>query len=109
TAPLIGLLALVLVFLPWPIRNAVRFHAFIPLRSTVGFELWMGNRPGATGRLDESVFPMMNRHELDSYIAEGEVAYIRGKSDAAWSYIGSHPGWFAQMTARRIWRFWSGT
>lgn len=107
--PVLGALVLIAVFSPWPIRNAVRFHAFIPLRSTVGFELWMGNRPGATGRLDESIFPMMNRHELSSYVAEGEVAYIRGKSAAAWSYIGSHPGWFAQMTARRIWRFWSGT
>jgi hypothetical protein len=107
--PLLGALVLLVVFSPWPIRNAVRFHAFIPLRSTVGFELWMGNRPGATGHLDESIYPMINHHELDQYIAQGEVAYVKGKSVAAWSYIDSHPGWFAQMTARRIWRFWSGT
>lgn len=107
--PVLGALALFAVFVAWPIRNAVRFHAFIPLRSTVGFELWMGNRPGATGHLDESIYPMINRHELDQYIAQGEVAYVKGKSDAAWSYIGSRPGWFAQMTTRRIWRFWSGT
>lgn len=107
--PVLSVLTLFAVFIAWPIRNAVRFHAFIPLRSTVGFELWMGNRPGATGRLDESVYPMLNRHELDSYIAQGEVAYVRGKSAAAWSYIGSHPAWFAEMTARRVFRFWSGT
>ena len=108
-SPALGLLALVLVFAAWPIRNAVRFHAFIPLRSTVGFELWMGNRPGANGRLDESLFPMYNRSELDAYKAQGEVAYIHGKSAAAWSYIGSHPAWFADMTARRVVRFWAGT
>lgn len=107
--PVLGVLALTAVFIAWPIRNAVRFHAFIPLRSTVGFEMWMGNRAGATGRLDESIYPMLNQHELDLYKAQGEVAYIHGKSAAAWSYIGSHPAWFTAMTTRRIFRFWSGT
>jgi hypothetical protein len=107
--PILGAFALFAVFVAWPIRNAVRFHAFIPLRSTVGFELWMGNRPGATGRLDETVFPMYNHHEFALYVTQGEVAYVHEKTAAAWSYIGSHPAWFAQMTARRIFRFWTGT
>jgi hypothetical protein len=108
-APLLGLLALLLVFSPWPIRNAYRFHAFIPLRSTVGFELWMGNRPGATGYLDESIFPSFNKKELDNYIAEGEVAYTRGKTEQAWTYIRASPGTFVALTLRRIFRFWTGT
>ena len=109
TAPLIGLLALALVYAPWPIRNAVRFHAFIPLRSTVGFEMWMGNRPGATGFLNESIFPMFNKQELASYLAQGEVAYTRGKSVEASAYIRANPGVFCKLTLRRIYRFWSGT
>lgn len=107
--PMLALVTLLLVFSPWPIRNAYRFHAFIPLRSTVGFELWMGNRPGANGRLDESIFPMFNKPELASYIAKGEVAYVQSKSDQAWAYIRSNPGWFVAMTARRVVRFWVGT
>ena len=107
--PLLGLLTLLLVFSPWPVRNAYRFHAFIPLRSTVGFEMWMGNRPEANGRLDESIFPMFKKQELASYMEKGEVAYVRGKSDLAWSYIRSNPAWFLQMTARRFVRFWIGT
>jgi hypothetical protein len=109
TAPLLGLLTLVIVFSPWPIRNAYRFHAFIPLRSTVGFELWMGNRPGANGRLNESIFPMFNKQELNSYIEKGEVAYVRDKQNEAQVFIQSHPEWFVKMTARRIVRFWIGT
>jgi hypothetical protein len=109
TAPLLGVLALAVVFAPWPIRNAIRFHAFIPLRSTVGFEMWMGNRPGATGRLDESIFPMFNQHELASYVAMGEVPYVQSKSQLASEYIRSHPGIFLKMTARRAYRFWAGT
>lgn len=109
TAPLLGLLALAVVFAPWPIRNAVRFHAFIPLRSTVGFELWMGNRPGSDGRLDESLFPMFDKHELANYLSQGEVAYTSGKSAQAWDYIHAHPATFADVTRRRVWRFWAGT
>jgi hypothetical protein len=108
-APLLGALTLLLLFAPWPIRNAIRFHAFIPLRSTVGFELWMGNRPGATGFLNESIFPMYNKPELAQYIAQGEVAYTQGKSNQAKAYILAHPTTFVKLTLRRIFRFWSGT
>jgi 4-amino-4-deoxy-L-arabinose transferase-like glycosyltransferase len=97
------------VFSPWPIRNARVFHAFIPLRTTVGFELWMGNRDGATGFLDESIFPMYNQRELSAYKAQGEVAYTQGKSQLAKAYIQSHPAGFLRLTARRIVRFWTGT
>ena len=107
--PVLAALTLAVVFAPWPIRNALRFHAFIPLRSTVGFELWMGNRPGATGFLDESLFPVYNAHELDRYKALGEVAYTQGKSDAAKAYVEAHPAIFLTMTARRVFRFWTGT
>jgi len=108
-APLAGLLALLLLFSLWPIRNACRFHAFIPLRSTAGIELWMGNRPGATGFLDESIFPMDNKSELASYVAMGEVAYTRDKTTQAWDYIRAHPAIFLRLTLRRCFRFWSGT
>ena len=104
----IGLLALTLVFVAWPIRNAYRFHAFIPLRSTVGFELWMGNRPGATGYLDESLFPMYNKQELASYVAKGEVAYTQDKSEIAKAYIVQHPGIFAPSSTLRRRSFVSG-
>jgi hypothetical protein len=107
-APAIGLLVLTVLFAPWPIRNAVRFHAFIPLRSTVGFELWMGNRPGSDGFLDESVFPMFNRQEFANYVSMGEVAYTNAKSAQAWEYIHAHPGAFLNLSARRFFRFWMG-
>jgi 4-amino-4-deoxy-L-arabinose transferase-like glycosyltransferase len=108
-SPLLGLLVLLLVFAPWPIRNARALGAFIPLRSTVGFELWMGNRAGATGFLDESVFPLFNRREYDQYVAKGEVAYMRDKSALAKSYIRAHPAEFLRLSSVRFARFWAGT
>jgi 4-amino-4-deoxy-L-arabinose transferase-like glycosyltransferase len=97
------------VFSPWPIRNAKVFHAFIPLRTTVGFELWMGNRPGATGFLDESLFPAFNSTELQDYKTRGELSYTAHKSELAKQYIVGHPATFVRLTAVRITRYWLGT
>jgi hypothetical protein len=105
----VGLLTLLLVYSPWPIRNAYRFHAFIPMRSTVGLELYMGTRPGATGHLDESLFPMFNKAELDSYVSKGEVAYTNDQAKQAWAYIRAQPGHFVNLSLRRAYRFWAGT
>ena len=108
-SPLLGLLVFLLVFAPWPIRNARVLGAFIPLRSTVGFELWMGNRPGATGFLEESLFPIFNREERDLYAAKGEVAYMRDKSTLAKAYMRAHPVEFLRLSTVRFIRFWTGT
>jgi 4-amino-4-deoxy-L-arabinose transferase-like glycosyltransferase len=97
------------VFAPWPIRNERALHAFIPLRSTVGFELWVGNRAGATGFLDESQFPLFNRWEFDQYAGKGEVAYMRDKSALAIAYMRAHPGVFLRLSAVRFVRFWTGS
>ncbi len=105
----VALFVLFVVFAPWPIRNARVLHAFIPLRSTVGFELWVGNRAGGSGFLDESQFPIFNRWEYEQYVAKGEVAYMRDKSTLATAYIRVHPGEFLRLSAVRFVRFWSGT
>ena len=99
----------VLLYAPWPLRNAAAFHAFVPLRTTVGLELWMGNREGATGFLDESIFPLYNTHELGDYVQSGEIAYMQKKSVAAFAAIRQHPRTFVALTAKRCFRFWFGT
>jgi 4-amino-4-deoxy-L-arabinose transferase-like glycosyltransferase len=105
----VALLVLYAVFAPWPIRNARVLHAFIPMRSTVGFELWVGNRAGASGFLDESQFPIFNRWEYEQYAAKGEVAYMRDKATLAKAYMRAHPREFLQLSGMRFIRFWTGT
>ena len=105
---LLALLIAALIYAPWPLRNARVFHALVATRTTVGFELWMGNRPGSTGFLDESVFPMFNQSELADYKRMGEIAYTAHKSQLAKDYIKNHRARFAELTLRRIGRFWMG-
>ena len=53
--------------------------------------------------------PMHQPSESQSLIQEGELKYIRAKENLAIEFISSHPMQFAQLTARRIFRFWAGT
>ena len=54
-----------------------------PLRSSFGYELWQGNRPGADGAFDDSLYPLHNKLEYAEYLSKGEVAYMREKSRLA--------------------------
>ena len=106
---LLAALSFGIVFAPWPLRNARTFHAFVPLRTTVGFELWMGNHEGSSGYLEERLFPMYNRVELADYRRLGEITYTNQKSALAREYMESHPFRFLRMTSIRFLRFWTGT
>jgi len=106
---LLAVVTFVIVFSPWPIRNARVFHAFIPLRTTVGEELWMGNHPHSTGFLDESLFPTYNAAELAQYNQLGELAFTRNKSALAMDYIRHNPTTFIVLSVRRVIRFWTGS
>ncbi|HEY4358048.1 MAG TPA: glycosyltransferase family 39 protein [Acidobacteriaceae bacterium] len=109
TSLITALLLFALVYSPWPLRNARTFHAFIPLRTTVGFELWVGNQDNATGYLDESLFPIYDRQQLALYMREGELGYDKEKSAEGRMWIAAHPAQFAKLTTLRFLRFWRGT
>jgi 4-amino-4-deoxy-L-arabinose transferase-like glycosyltransferase len=107
--PWLGFALLLLVFAPWPIRNARVLHAYIPLRSNLGFELWKGNRPGATSLDDPSLYPVTNRPEFNAYASKGEVVFMKDKFTAATANIESHPREFLRLSAVRFARYWTGT
>jgi hypothetical protein len=106
--PWMCLFVFLAVFSPWPIRNARVLHAFIPLRSNFGYEVWQGNRAGATGVFDQTIEPLQNKQEYSDYAAKGEVAYMRDKGTLARDYICSHRGEFIRVSAERVARFWTG-
>jgi Dolichyl-phosphate-mannose-protein mannosyltransferase len=106
--PLLCFFIFLAIFAPWPIRNARVLHAFIPLRSNFGYELWQGNHPAASGLFDARLEPLQNRQEYSDYVAEGEVAYMRKKSTLARIYIRAHLGEFIRLSAKRVFLFWTG-
>ena len=107
--PWAAIIAFLVAFSPWPIRNALVMHSFIPLRTSFGYELWMGNHPGADGNLPMGLGPRDNSSERRLFLENGEVKYVQLKKSLACSFISRNPEEFVKLTGRRFIRYWTGT
>jgi 4-amino-4-deoxy-L-arabinose transferase-like glycosyltransferase len=92
----------------WPIRNWRTLHAFVPMRTNMGYEIWQGNHPGGNGFFQANLHPNVNRHEYRLYGSLGEIAYMKQKSVLANTWIKRNPTIFAPLTLKRIACFWLG-
>ena len=103
-----GVLLCVTLSVPWAVRNYNQLHAFIPLRSNVGYELWQGNRVGSDGFFLAGLHPNVNVAEFQRYETLGEVGYMHEKLKLAEARIAEDRGWFLGLTAKRTFYFWTG-
>jgi hypothetical protein len=93
---------------PWTWRNWRRFHAFVPLRSNFGAELYAGNGPGAMGFRFGALIGLPEddpQHIL--YAKMGELAYVRSRGRLAEAAIAADPGRFAGLSLKRFYFFWA--
>jgi hypothetical protein len=93
---------------PWTVRNYAVFHAFVPLRSVLGLQLWVGNNPDAKVQWLGGQHPIHETAEREKYVEMGEIAYMREKRANAIAYIFSHPGREMELIGGRFAMFWSG-
>jgi 4-amino-4-deoxy-L-arabinose transferase-like glycosyltransferase len=105
---LIAAVTVMLCCVPWTVRNYEVFHAFVPLRSVLGLQLWVGNNPGAKAMWLGEQHPIHETAEREKYIQVGEIAYMKEKKDNALAYIFTHPAREAQLMGGRFVMFWSG-
>ncbi len=105
--PWLSILVFLIAFSPWPIRNLIVMRSFIPLRSSFGYELWMGNHPGGDGNLAGSPCPENDPAEAHLLQSNGEVGYVKIKGSLAREFIAAHPAEFSHLTAKRFVRFWT--
>jgi len=99
---------MVAVLSPWMIRNALDFHRFIPMRDSMGLELWMGNNGYDLRWTSDDLHPLHDPEELADYDRMGELAYMDHKMQQAKAYIQLHPRWYAGMCLRRAVYLWTG-
>ena len=100
-------LTLELTISPWMVRNALVFHRFIPMRDSMGLEMFLGNTGDSLHWRSGDHHPNHDARELAEYNA-GELAYMDHKFAQASSYIHAHPRWYAAMCARRAIYLWTG-
>jgi hypothetical protein len=105
---LAALLCFGCVMAPWAIRNTLALHHFVPVRSGMGLELYLGNNGYDRHWRSGDLQPNHNPAELEEYNRVGEIAFMNHKMVQAKSYILSHPRWYAWMCARRALYMWTG-
>jgi hypothetical protein len=99
---------IILCCVPWTIRNYRVFRQFVPLRSVLGLQLWLGNNDQTQDIFRGDLHPIYNTPEREKYIALGEIAYMRQKKQEAVAYIFSHPAREAHLIFYRAISIWSG-
>jgi hypothetical protein len=95
--------------LPWTVRNHARFHRFIPLRSSLPFELWIGNNDIFDEHAVSGPRRITRFEQTRRYAELGENAFLDEKSRLAWRFIREKPGLFLRLTGRRLAATWFGT
>jgi 4-amino-4-deoxy-L-arabinose transferase-like glycosyltransferase len=99
----------VLCCVPWTIRNYVAFHRFIPVRSNLPFELWLGNNDIFDEHARGGRRSITRTEEARRYAQLGETGYMAEKWELATSFMRAHPGLELDLTGRKFVDFWMGT
>ncbi len=99
---------MILCCVPWTVRNYEVFHAFVPMRSILGLQLWVGNNPQAEPIWLGTQHPIHDSAERADYVEMGEIAYMRQKEHDALAYMARHPSRDAYLAWKRFLEFWSG-
>ena len=97
-----------LVGLPWTIRNYMQFHRFVPVRSNFSYELWSGNNEIFDPE-SRAVNRITRYEQTRLYARIGETAFLDQKREAAKHFVNTHPALYMQLCARRFVATWFGT
>jgi hypothetical protein len=103
-----AIVIIILCGVPWTIRNYRVFQQFVPLRSVLGLQLWLGNNDQTEDIFRGDLHPIYNTSEREKYISLGEIAYMQQKKQEAIAYMFSHPAREAHLILYRAISIWSG-
>jgi len=107
--PAAGLGIAILCCVPWTVRNHVEFHRFIPLRSNLPFELWLGNNKVFDDRSPDVNARVTRYEEERRYVQLGETAFMKEKWNLGTEFIRTHKQLEARLVGWRFMDFWLGS
>jgi hypothetical protein len=99
---------ILLMCLPWTVRNYVQFHRIIPLRSNFPFEFWSGNNE-IFDEHSREINRITRYEQVHLYAKLGENAFLDEKWQKARHFVLTHPALYAKLFGRRIVATWIGT
>jgi Dolichyl-phosphate-mannose-protein mannosyltransferase len=105
----LAVVVMILCCVPWTVRNYVAFHKFVPVRSNLPFELWLGNNDIFDEHARNGRRSITRTEEARRYAQLGETAYMAEKWELATSFMKAHPGLELHLMGRKFVAFWVGT
>jgi hypothetical protein len=103
----LGAFCCITIISPWIVRNWVVFHAFVPMRSNFGAELYEATIFSNDGFPWMATLPLAeSAPEFRRYERLGEIAYSQQQGEIAKAKIRAHPYLFARNALRRVYFFW---
>ncbi|UCG24711.1 MAG: glycosyltransferase family 39 protein [Chloroflexota bacterium] len=108
---IVALLALLTV-VPWTIRNYRAFERIVPIKATLGVNLWLGNHREDINQ------PSAGLNTLEAVYSEDDLAYLASLNEVerdrvvfgrALEFIRANPAIFVKYTLYRIFLFWRVT
>src|SRR6266704_2745493 len=105
---------IVLVLLPWTIRNYLQLGSFLFIRDDFGLEFSISNNGKALPNFEDNVrsgvyhslHPISSYREASRVREVGEINYNREKMSTALNWIAQSPIAFVRLTALRFLFFW---
>jgi len=85
------------------------FHRFIPLRSNLPFELWIGNNEVFDENSRDVTARVTSYEQVRMYSKLGETAFLDDKWHKAIQFMRDHRRLELELTRRRIVAFWMGS
>lgn len=104
---LIGGIALLLSVAPWMVRNFLVFGKFVPFRSNLALELYVGNRPGMVEYRSEKGHPTSDPAAARRMQQLGEVPFMEEKKQEFLQFVKQYPGEFVARSVRRFFHYWT--
>ena len=102
----LSVFVLALLLVPWTIRNHRALGEWMPLRSNLGLELWLGNNPAGSDVNSFALHPFQNPLEASRFKSLGEIEYMREKQYEAIAFMRANPGTTVNLIARRVELYW---
>jgi 4-amino-4-deoxy-L-arabinose transferase-like glycosyltransferase len=98
---------LVIVLLPWTIRNYKALGILCPVRDNFWLEFYDDN--GGDASLDPNfAHPNSNPVEMQKWLSMGESNFLIEKHQLAIDFMRNHPGFVVRKTIRRFFYYWTG-
>jgi 4-amino-4-deoxy-L-arabinose transferase-like glycosyltransferase len=104
----VAAVGLVAVLTPWTIHNYRSLHFTVPVRDNFWLECWAGNNGDTFESNAVWAHPASNPVEMQRFQTVGEAGYIAEKKALALNFIEHNPMFFAGLSVRRAFSYWTG-